>query len=192
MGHLSAGLTQLARLPDATERAKQELALYRLLGQASFAARGYASPEAKAAFSRARELCAALDDSVNVSPVLFGVWLFELAGANHDEAMITATEVLAQAQPTSSAGALIAGNLSEGISRLHIGTAARARSYFAAAVDCYRSMNDVDALRIAYDYGIDLGAPSYGYGAWCLLAAWICGRDFANGAIGYCRMTIKY
>jgi predicted ATPase len=78
MGHLAAGLAQLAQLPDTTERAKQELALRRLLGQASFAARGYASPEAKAAFSRARELCAALDDSTRVCPVLFGVWLFEI------------------------------------------------------------------------------------------------------------------
>ena len=58
IGHLTDGLAQLAQLPKTPERAKQELALQRLLGQASLAARGYASPEATRAFSRARELCA--------------------------------------------------------------------------------------------------------------------------------------
>jgi hypothetical protein len=52
----------------------QELALQRLLGQASFATRGYASPEATRAFSRARELCAAIGDDVGIYPILFGVW----------------------------------------------------------------------------------------------------------------------
>ena len=75
-----------------------------------------------------RELCAALDDCVNVCPVLFGVWLFELAGAYHDDAMMTATQVLVQAQRTSNAGDLVAGNISEGVSRLHLGAVKRARS----------------------------------------------------------------
>jgi predicted ATPase len=75
IGHLTAGLAQLAQLPETQERAMQELALQRLLGQASFATRGYASPEATRAFSRARELCAAIGDDVGIYPILFGVWL---------------------------------------------------------------------------------------------------------------------
>ena len=50
IGHLTAGLAQLAQLPETPERSKRELALQRLLGQASFAIRGYASPEAKRAY----------------------------------------------------------------------------------------------------------------------------------------------
>ena len=78
IGHLTAGLAQLAQLPEAPERAKRELALQRLLGQASFATRGYASPEATRAFSRARELCATVGDDASICPILFGVLLFEL------------------------------------------------------------------------------------------------------------------
>jgi predicted ATPase len=148
-GHLTAGLAQLAWLPETTERAKQELAVYRLLGQASSAMRGYASPEAKAAFGRARELCVALDDDVNVCPVLFGVWLFELAGGYHADAMMTATEVLARAQRTPGAGALVAANLCLACSHLHAGTVALARPYFVDAVDRYRGINDAEAARIA-------------------------------------------
>jgi predicted ATPase len=56
IGHLTAGLTQLHKLPEAPNRAKQELTIQRLLGQANMAARGYASPGVIQAFSRAREL----------------------------------------------------------------------------------------------------------------------------------------
>jgi class 3 adenylate cyclase/predicted ATPase len=172
IGHLTAGLAQLARLPESTERAKRELAIYRLLGQASSAMRGYASPETRAAFSRARELCAALDDDVNVCPVLFGVWLFEHAGAHHTDALMTANEVLARAQRTPSTGARLAANLCLACSHLHAGTVALARPYFVDAVDCYRGINDAEAADIAYDYGQELGAPSYGLGAWCF---WLLG-----------------
>ena len=43
IGHLSAGLAQLAQLPDTADRTKQELALQRLLGQANFHVRGLAA-----------------------------------------------------------------------------------------------------------------------------------------------------
>jgi class 3 adenylate cyclase len=76
IGHLTAGLAQLAQLPETTERAKQELALQRLLGQASFATRGYTSPEATRAFSRARELCTAIGDGATILPVLAGFGSF--------------------------------------------------------------------------------------------------------------------
>jgi predicted ATPase len=83
IGHVTAGLPQLTQLPETQERDKQELTPQRLLGQASHATKGYASPEATRAFSRARELCAAIGDDVSIYPILFGVWLFELAGAYH-------------------------------------------------------------------------------------------------------------
>jgi class 3 adenylate cyclase/predicted ATPase len=172
IGHLTAGLAQLARLPEAIERAKQELAVYRLLGQASYAMRGYASPETRAAFSRARELCVTVDDDVNVCPVLFGVWLFEFAGGYHAEAMKTATEMLARAQRKSDTGARVAANLCLACSHLHSGTVALARPYFVHAVDCYRGIDDAEAAGIAYDYGQEVGAPSYAYGAWCF---WLLG-----------------
>ncbi len=70
IGHLTAGLAQLALLPETPQRAKRELALQRLLGQANMATRGYASPETTRAFTRARELCAAVGDDVSIYPDL--------------------------------------------------------------------------------------------------------------------------
>jgi class 3 adenylate cyclase len=114
IGHLTAGLAQLEQLPETPERAKRELALQRLLGQASFATRGYASPEATRAFRRARELCAAIGDDVSIYPILFGVWLLQLTGAYHTNAETTANEILERAGRTDNRGShrreLRAGN----------------------------------------------------------------------------------
>jgi class 3 adenylate cyclase/predicted ATPase len=172
IGHLTTGLTQLAQLPETQERAKQELALQRLLGQASFATKGYASPEATRAFSRARELCAAIGDDVGTYPVLFGVWLFQLTGAYHTNAELTANEILERAGRADNTGALIAGNFAVGVSGVHLAKLAHARRRFEKAMESYRAVTEAEATRFAYDYGVELGAVSYAYASWCL---WLLG-----------------
>ena len=169
IGHLTAGLAQLAQLPETPERSKREFALQRLLGQASFAIRGYASPEAKRAYSRARELCAVIGDDDGIFPVLFGVWLSEFGGGQHANGATTAGEILERARRTQNAGAHIAGNVALGISELHLGALTHARAHFERAIGSYRG---VEAARLSYEYGVDLGAPSYAYAAWC---SWLLG-----------------
>jgi predicted ATPase len=166
-GHLMAGLAQLAQLPDTPQRARQELALQRPLGQASFATKGYASPEASHAFSRARELCAAIGDDDSIGPILIGVWLFEMSGGYHANSLMTAKELLDRAGRTDNTAALVAGNVAVGLSELHLGTLVPARPHFDKAVEYYRSFTDAQATRVTNEYGVDLGAASYAYGAWC-------------------------
>jgi class 3 adenylate cyclase len=122
IGHATAGLAQLAQLTPTDERARQELGLQRLLGQASFATRGYASPEATRAFRRARELCSRVADADGIHPILLGVWLFEYGAAKHASAATTANEALALAARTESAGAHLAGHIMVAISSMHMGT----------------------------------------------------------------------
>jgi predicted ATPase len=172
IGHLMTGLAQLARLPETQERAKQELALQRLLGQASFATKGYASPEATRAFSRARELCAAIGDDVSIYPILLGVWLFEWTGGYHTNAETTANDLLERAGRTDNTGARIAGNLLVGISGLHLGTLTHSRAHFDRAMAYYRTFNEDEATRLTYEYGIELGATCCAYAAWC---SWLLG-----------------
>jgi class 3 adenylate cyclase len=102
ISHLTAGLVQLRQLPDTPSRAKQELALQLAMGQASYAARGFASREATQAFNRARELCAASADDGGIHPTLFGVWLFEYGAAYYADAGRTAVETLARAARTTA------------------------------------------------------------------------------------------
>jgi class 3 adenylate cyclase/predicted ATPase len=172
ISHLTSALAQLLQLPETVDRAKQELAVQRLLGQASFATRGYASPEATRAFSRARELCAVIGDDNNVCPVLFGVWLFELNGGHQANAEKTGVEIVDRAERTRDAGARIAGNMAVAISDLHLGGLVEGRPHFDKAIELYRALADTDAARLTYDYGMELGAAAYAYSAWCL---WLLG-----------------
>jgi predicted ATPase len=172
IGHLTTALAQLAQLPETPERARQELALQRLLGQASFATRGYGSPEAGRAFSRARELCAAIGDDDSICPILFGVWLFELGGGYHANCEITASEFLERAERAENAGPLIAANCAVGITGVYLATLAHARAHLDKAIEYYRPLTAEETTRLAYEYGIDLVSVSYAYDAWCL---WLLG-----------------
>ena len=172
IGHLTTALGQLAQLSDTQERAKQELALQRLLGQASFAARGYASPEATQAFSRARELCAAIGDDETIFPILAGVYLFELTAGQHANALATAGEVLNRAGKTGNPDARMFGRCLQAVSRLHLGTLISARPDFEEAIRLHNSMGEEEGTRLTFAFGVDWGAAANAYGAWC---CWLLG-----------------
>ncbi|MGI9303988.1 MAG: ATP-binding protein, partial [Gammaproteobacteria bacterium] len=76
--HFNLALENLQALPDTPERAQRELPLQYGLGGALIAANGFAWPQTGQAFVRARELCAQLGNTAQVSTVLYGVCLFHL------------------------------------------------------------------------------------------------------------------
>jgi predicted ATPase len=39
--------------------------------------------------------------------------------------------------------------------------------HFEEGIGCYGLLTEVEATRLTYDYGIELGSPSYAYAAWC-------------------------
>ena len=172
IGHLTTGLAQLAQVSETQERAKQELALQRLLGQASFATKGYAFPEASRAFNRARELCAATGDDVGICPILFGVWLFEIGNSYHANAEMIANEILERAGRMENTGARIAGYCAVEISGVHLATLAHARMHFDKVIGDCRTFTREEATRLAYEYGVDMPAACFAYGAWCF---WLLG-----------------
>ncbi len=87
LSHLEAGLDAVGDVTDPTERAKLELQLQSTLGVVHFAATSYASPQAQAAFERARELFADVEDSDLRVAVLYGIGAFQTmrgdVGAGH-------------------------------------------------------------------------------------------------------------
>jgi predicted ATPase len=172
IGHLTAGLAQLAQLPETQERAKQELVLQRLLGQASFAVKGYASPEATRAFNRARELCTKLEDDDSIFPVLAGVFLFQMTGAYHANSMVTANEIMQRSGRTDNTAARLAGNVLVGLGGFHLATLASARAHFDKAIEYYRIIPAEEAARLPYQYGVDPRAAVFSYAALCL---WLLG-----------------
>jgi DNA-binding SARP family transcriptional activator len=69
--HLQRGLQTLDRLDDGPDRWTQEFALQSMLGAVLIATRGWASPDAEAAFLRARELAETQRSSDELGRILF-------------------------------------------------------------------------------------------------------------------------
>ena len=74
--HLSRGIQLLMSLPDTPERQRKELRFQTTLGLALTATKGWAAPEVAQAYSRADELCQALNDSVERFKIVLGLWNF--------------------------------------------------------------------------------------------------------------------
>jgi predicted ATPase len=108
------GLGLLQQLPDAAERARQELALLIALGVSLVPTKGFASPEVEETYLRARALCRQTRDDSTLLPVLYGLWnlylvrcelarckelaaqLFSLAEGHPEPALLLAHNVLQQ------------------------------------------------------------------------------------------------
>jgi predicted ATPase len=74
IAHFDNALALAETLVDSPTKRLMRLRLQIACGQALIHARGYAAPETAAAFSRARELAAGIDDVTERFPVYYGLW----------------------------------------------------------------------------------------------------------------------
>jgi predicted ATPase len=96
--HLTTALELLNTLPDTRERAQQELMLQVTLGTPLQATRSYASPEVKATYTRAWELCQQLGETRQLFPALFGLRTFYHVGGEFLAARELGEQLLGLAQ----------------------------------------------------------------------------------------------
>jgi tetratricopeptide (TPR) repeat protein len=83
IGHFQRGLTLLRGLEESLERDGQEMKFLKPLGMATMAASGYASPEAGAVMTRARELSERIGHPVQLFAVMWGVWAWHVVRAEY-------------------------------------------------------------------------------------------------------------
>jgi len=95
--YLRRGLALVDRLPEA-ERVPGELRLQVNLGVHLQAIQGFASPAARRAFERARELCRGVDQGTLLFPVLWGLWLYYKVRSDLPTARTMAGELFALAE----------------------------------------------------------------------------------------------
>jgi class 3 adenylate cyclase/tetratricopeptide (TPR) repeat protein len=78
IAHLTKGLELIDSLPESSEQMSREIDFRLALGHPLIATQGWGSVEAQAAFTRAKELCAAAGESPELFRSLVGLWVIHL------------------------------------------------------------------------------------------------------------------
>src|SRR5206468_7151034 len=111
----------LNALPDSPKKAQQELSLQLALANALTATKGYAAPEVKQVYDRARELCQQIGATPQIAPVLRGLSTFYYARAELLTARNLAEQLLLSAQTPDDESLLLEAHVFVGGSLYNLG-----------------------------------------------------------------------
>ncbi len=169
VGHLTRGLQLLNTLPDTAERAAQELTLHMALGPAFMAAKGWGAAELGTVYARARELCQQMEETPQLFPALFGLWVFHYLRAELQTARELAAQLLSLAQRTQDPELLVEAHNAMGSTLCWIGEPVTARDHCEQGIAGYDPLMYPDH---SFAYGQDGGIVCLSYAAW---TRWISG-----------------
>jgi predicted ATPase len=137
LGHVTTGLTLLQTLPETLARQQQELPLQLALGTATLTVRGNAAPEVEAAYTRAQVLCRQLGDTQDVSPVLYGLWLFHVIRADLSLAHQLGEELLGLATQRDETPLSVIAHYTVGTTSYYLGELLSARRHVEEGIALY-------------------------------------------------------
>jgi predicted ATPase len=169
IGHLTRGLELLKTLPDTPERTQQELEFQISLGTALMYTKGFTAPEVGRVYARARELCQQVGETPQLFPVLWGVWYFHNARAEHQMGQELGAQLLSLAQRLQDAALLVVAHRALGNTLYHLGELAPARAHLEQSVALYDPQQH---RSLAFLYGQD---PAVTCRSWAALALWLQG-----------------
>ncbi len=137
IAQLTKGLELLRTLPDTPDRSQHELRLQIALGMPLIATKGYASPAARQAYARARELCQQLGDAPQLFPILFSLFFVNLVTGEIKTAHGLADQLLrlAHRQPTPTF--LLPAHTAFGAASCYLGEPAAAREHSEQGIALY-------------------------------------------------------
>jgi predicted ATPase len=130
-------LDLLRGLPRSKECAQRELRIQLALGSGHVAVHGFAARATGDAYRRASELCEELGETRELFPVLYGLSLYHLYGAELAEAKAVAGRLLKLAETTSDRGLLFFAHRAAGVSALPAGDFLQARVHLEQALAIY-------------------------------------------------------
>ena len=173
---LRRALDLIATLPGTPARRREEIKLQVALITPLLHVSGYAAPETRAAVERARlliEQAEALgeppEDPLLLFSVLYGFWVANLVAFNGDVMRELAVQFLALADKQSATAPRMVGHRLMGLSLLHIGDIANARTHLDRAFALYDA---AEHRPLATRFGQDVGAATL---CWRSLALWLLG-----------------
>src|SRR6185436_7479050 len=135
--HLTTALELLTTLPDTRERAHQELLLHLTLGMPLQATRSFASPEVKATYTRARELCQQLGETRQLFPVLYGLRMFHHVRGEFLTARELGEQFLGLAQREQDPISLMEAYWRQGGTLFYLGEFGAARAHLEQSLTLY-------------------------------------------------------
>ena len=137
--HVNAALDFVKNFPETTERARQELALLLVIGPALIAAKGFASSEVEATYSRALDLCEQFGETPQLFSTLVGLRTYLSLHADHAKALEVGNRLLSIAENTRDQELLGEANVSLGSTLFFQGDFSAAHSYLNHARVLYAS-----------------------------------------------------
>ncbi|MBV8735907.1 MAG: AAA family ATPase [Alphaproteobacteria bacterium] len=135
-------LDQLAQLPDAPARQRQELELRSALCAVLQAVKGYAAPETGQAYARARELWEQLGSPSEFLQIPYGQSLYHAVRGELKMGLRLDEDLVSLSRSINDAAGLVLGHLSSGRHLTVTGGFALSRSHLEQAVALYNSMSD--------------------------------------------------
>jgi predicted ATPase len=182
VSRFSSALEFLKRLPDDTERARQELSVQYVLGSSLANAKGWAAAELEPVYARARELCAQIRDPALAFRALYGQWAMCHTKLELDKAMELADELLAAAENAKDPAMLVVGNHARGVTLFQLGELVSANEHEEKALALFDlrqplparlEANRLDSLFVLYSGLHELGYPD---------RAWVKSREMLEVA----------
>ena len=189
LAHFDRALDGLARLPRTQERLRCELSIQLALGSSHVAANGFAAEPTGEAYRRARVLCEELGDTRELFPVLYGLCLYHLYGAELVQAEAAAERLLSLAETTNDRSLRFFAHRAAGVTSLPSGKFLLARGHLEQALTLY----DPETHRApAFVYAFDPRVVCLDYLARTLLPLGYPERALAvnNDAVAEARRTL--
>jgi predicted ATPase len=152
LAQFDRALARLQGLPPSKERQRRELSIQLALGSGHVAVHGFTARATGDAYRRAAELCEELGEARELFPVLYGLCLYHLYGAELAQAKAVGERLLKLAETTDDHGLLFFAHRAAGVSALPAGDFAKARFHLERALQLY---DPAEHRTPAFIYAID-------------------------------------
>lgn len=169
VSHFTKSLELLRTMPESPERGQQELALQLSLGTPLIATKGFAWPEVGKAYARARELCQQAGETLQLFPVLWGLWAFYTARADHEVARELAEQCLRLAEKAGDPALLLEAHHALGVNLSGLAQFEPSLVHLNQVITTY---DPEQHGSLAFVYGQDPKVVCLSQAAWIL---WLCG-----------------
>jgi class 3 adenylate cyclase/predicted ATPase len=166
IAHLTKGLALLAALPDTPERTRQEFSLHLALGATLAVTKGYGNTEVERVYSRARELCQQVGETLQLFPLQWGLWTCYIVQAKQQLAREVGTQLLSLSAHVQDATFHLEAHMALAGSMHDLGEFPPARYHWDQSLACYDRQQHRTHVR---HFGLDLGVMSR---AWMSHTLW--------------------